>query len=213
MSTAGGQTAEGGFVTAKLSATWEGWSEAIAWTAPATVTTTLELQRDGQTSRFERVWRKAPEGHAELQARLAPLRTRGGVGSGAISLVLGGGARPPVTHLWSPASEPADLAAARAGIERAGHLDFARAALLFERGQASRAAGRDADAIRDLSTGLEVLGNSYSSPLLLDDTGMVLVRARYAEKLGHLPEAARLYDRMLEARLELYEQLHLGSAG
>lgn len=213
MSTAGGQTAEGGFVTAKLAARWEGWSEAIEWTDPATVKTTLELERDGQTSRFERVWRNASEGHAELQASLAPLRTRGGLGSGAIALVLGGGARPPVTHLWSPTSEPAELAAARAGIERAGHLAFARATLLFERGKASRAAGRDAGAIHDLSTGLKVLGDLYWSPAVIDDTDMKLVLAQHEEELGHLPVAATLYERVLESRLQIYEHFHPGSAG
>jgi|GEM_PF-3430568 ABC-type transporter Mla MlaB component len=208
MSTAGGRTAKSGFVTATLSAEAEGWTTVIEWTHPDTVKTTLELQRDGETSRFERMWKETPEGLTELQSSLASLRTGGSGWSGAISLVLGGEHDSPAIHLWSAGSEPANLMAARVGLERVGHLDFARAALLLERGRASRAAGHDAASIRDLAMGLQALGDSYSHPSVIDDTGMMMVLAQYEQEQGNLPAAAILYERVLESRVTVYEQLH-----
>lgn len=57
--------------------------------------------------------------------------------------------------------------------------------------------------------GLDRLGERYLYPGLIDDTGMKLLLAEDNANQGNLPAAAHLYDRILEARLEVYAE-HFG---
>jgi hypothetical protein len=55
------------------------------------------------------------------------------------------------------------------------------------------------------------LGGDYASPKVIDDTGMKLTLAGIEARNGKLAAAVTLKKRVLEARLEMYRKLHLGS--
>lgn len=80
----------------------------------------------------------------------------------------------------------------------------------FDRGKKLREQGNNEAAIREFSTALEMLGDSYQHPSVIDDTGTKLALAQHEAERGNVQVAATLYERVVASRLALQERLHPG---
>ncbi|HEV7817292.1 MAG TPA: hypothetical protein VGP06_19590 [Janthinobacterium sp.] len=77
----------------------------------------------------------------------------------------------------------------------------------FDSGNANFLEEKYIEAITDFRKGLDELGNCYSSPGLLDHTGMRLLLAKMEERDYRFDNAARLLKETLNERLYRYQQL------
>ena len=74
----------------------------------------------------------------------------------------------------------------------------------------AQSANELAQASAFLDKAIANLGNDYTSPKVIDDTGMKLTLATAEARSGKLAAAVTLKKRVIEARLEMYRKLHLG---
>jgi hypothetical protein len=56
-----------------------------------------------------------------------------------------------------------------------------------------------------LKNGLDILGNQYYSPKVIDDTGMHLIMADESERKGQLKEAANVRIKILQVRFNQFK--------
>ncbi len=66
--------------------------------------------------------------------------------------------------------------------------------------------GRYVEASKLFSEGIDVLGDLYRNPDIIDDTGMKLTLASIEEKSGNLQVSANIKKGVLESRLSIYEE-------
>ena len=113
-----------------------------------------------------------------------------------------------IAATWNAVDEPPHLREARENIELFAHIRFFIAKAMLIYGDQLQAAMDYAAAIRTYRIGTDELANLYSSPELLDDTGMKLVLAKSRREKGDLETAATLYGRVLESRVAMYSLHH-----
>src|SRR5262249_17306181 len=112
----------------------------------------------------------------------------------------------PVIRSWSAATETDPLREIRTAFEDLSQVRYTQALLGLSYGRSLVERGRRPDAVGIFRRGIEALGDNYYSPELVDDTGTKLLLAENFASKGDWERAATVFDRVLEAPLQVYAQ-------
>lgn len=107
---------------------------------------------------------------------------------------------------WNATGEPSDLRELRREMEFMTHVPYVVAKGALVHGNELESKKDYAAAVHAYRGGVDELANLYSSPDLLDDTGMKLVLAESQEENGDTKTAATVYGRVLESRIHAYSE-------
>jgi hypothetical protein len=107
---------------------------------------------------------------------------------------------------WSEIEETAACRAFRLALEDACHLRYGQALAALQVARRLSAAQQIPEAIRVLNAGIDVLGDRYWVPDLIDDTRMKRIVAEHDQRAGRLEQAASLLEGVLDARTAVYAQ-------
>lgn len=180
-----------------------GWFN-VSWTEVGRVTVSVpKLGPDGNAPPPVTIAVR-PELQHRLQELLRQLAEPPPAQRGAYVLDLQPGGAAARRLVWSPEEETAQLAQLRSDLDRMGHLAYHVAAHALARGRDEAEHGDDERACATYLAGLDALGDRYLSSGLVDDTGMKLLLAREHFQGHRFKAAATMFERILEARLQVY---------
>lgn len=117
----------------------------------------------------------------------------------------------PVNISYDKKNETSILRKIRKKLELLTHLYYTEALFAFSIGKKLQERKMFDEAIRFFALSIETLGDLYKKPEIIDDTDAKLIFAEHNHKRGALEESAILYNRVIEARLQVYQSLIIGS--
>jgi hypothetical protein len=109
--------------------------------------------------------------------------------------------------MWAADMETEDLRETRTLLERAGHLPYAEALAYRQNAQVLAGHRLFEPALPLIRTALQVLGPSYWSDGLLDDSDASLALASHLQGSGQPEDAWTVYRTVADSRLSAYQRL------
>ncbi len=171
-----------------------GAASRVEWRERERVRVSVHLGAPQQTA-TEYVWQVPPVEAEKAYSTLLELRSK----------------RPSADRIALSIEPGAELTrselAARDALERISHLHYSEALTAADRAQALVDQSDPSGAIPILRCAVEVLGDLYTSPGMIDDTQMKWIDAGVAISEGNLDQAVGLLQGVLQTRLRAYEDL------
>jgi len=181
----------------------------IEWDAEHGIGVTVTLSPHVESGSYHRLWKIQPAQTSRLQTMLVAMNASA-VESKELRYALRITGRKPTAEAISWGEpEPPPLASVRHELEKAGHIEWAQARVLLRRAVFERKRNEWNQAITYLNRGVDILGNSYFTPIVNDDSGMKLALARSQEREGKMEMAAVVLSRVLRTRLATYLKVHV----
>lgn len=177
----------------------------VEWLDGPTISVQLRLLTEGPTQQVINSFSVAHGEDARAQELLSALKQNVvAVAAPDCVIELGRAGKVLTTVSWTLSNESAKQRQVRVELERLAHVHYVEAIAFLKRG---RALGEKYEsAIRAFESGLEALGDRYTGPDLLDDTGAKLILAESVRAHGDLRQGATLTERVLESRIAAYAQ-------
>jgi hypothetical protein len=176
----------------------------ILWTEPAHISVRVAIDPDPAATRVVS-WPTDPAAVRDIVRLVEEARQLPASGGGEYVLEVGGTGTP-VRLSWSVAKEGGILRSLRAALDDLAHLAYTEALAVLTHARNLAQRGQFREAVAAYRVGVERLGDHYLHEGLIDDTGMKQLLAESNAAEGNWQAAANVYDRVLEARLQVYAQ-------
>jgi hypothetical protein len=178
----------------------------ITWTDPTRIAVTVVADPNDPAAARSVSWPVEQDPGRALHALIGSAARLPGQDGQDYSLEVRGSDAAPAIRSWSAATETDPLREIRTALENLAQIRYTQALLGLSYGRSLAERGRRADAVGIFRRGIEALGDSYYGPELVDDTGTKLLLAENFASKGDWERAATVFDRVLEARLQVYAQ-------